>query len=304
MLLDSLILIAGMFALGVFSRRVGLLPEQASEVLNRFVLQICLPALVYLTVRKLQWQPSLLVLVLVAWGLGALGWLLAVLLARRLGWSRRVEGCLILTLMLGNTAFLGYPMVQGLLGAAAMPAAVVYDQLGTFVLLTVGGLSVAATYSGAPRPGPRQTVLTVITYPAFVALVLALLPLAPPAWLEQFLSRIAGLLVPIALYAVGLSFHLTPLRDERAPLLAGLAIKMLLSPLLAYALLRLSAAPEAVLGAGVLQAAMPAMVTAGALAIQHQLAPRLAAGLVGYGVLIALAWLPLLAWLLRLQGSS
>ena len=56
------------------------------------------------------------------------------------------------------------------------------------------------------------------------------------------------------------------------------------------------------LAAGVLQAAMPAMVTAGALAIQHQLAPRLAAALVGYGVLIGLAWLPLLAWVLGPVG--
>ena len=40
---------------------------------------------------------------------------------------------------------------------------------------------------------------------------------------------------------------------------------------------------------------MPAMITAGALAIDAKLAPELAAGLVGYGILIAVLWLPLLA---------
>mgnify|MGYP006202645689 CR=1 FL=1 len=36
--------------------------------------------------------------------------------------------------------------------------------------------------------------------------------------------------------------------------------------------------------------------TAAALAISHQLAPRLAAALVGYGILLSLATLPMWAW--------
>jgi predicted permease len=40
---------------------------------------------------------------------------------------------------------------------------------------------------------------------------------------------------------------------------------------------------------------MPSMVTAGALAISHGLAPRLAAAMVGYGVLLSLLTLPLWA---------
>ncbi len=45
----------------------------------------------------------------------------------------------------------------------------------------------------------------------------------------------------------------------------------------------------------VLEAAMPSMVTAGALTIAHALAPRLAAALVGYGLLLGLLTLPLWA---------
>ena len=42
----------------------------------------------------------------------------------------------------------------------------------------------------------------------------------------------------------------------------------------------------------VLESAMPSMVTAGALAISHNLAPRLAAAMVGYGLLLSLLTLP------------
>jgi predicted permease len=51
--------------------------------------------------------------------------------------------------------------------------------------------------------------------------------------------------------------------------------------------------------ASVLESAMPPMITAGALAISHRLAPGLAAALVGYGTVLALLSLPLWHALLR-----
>ena len=42
-----------------------------------------------------------------------------------------------------------------------------------------------------------------------------------------------------------------------------------------------------------LESAMPPMITAAALAISHRLAPTLAAALVGYGTLLAIASLAL-----------
>jgi len=43
---------------------------------------------------------------------------------------------------------------------------------------------------------------------------------------------------------------------------------------------------------------MPSMITAGALAAAAGLAPELAAALVGYGIVLSLATLPLWLWLL------
>lgn len=56
------------------------------------------------------------------------------------------------------------------------------------------------------------------------------------------------------------------------------------------------------LRATVLEAAMPSMITAAALAIAHGLAPRLAAALVGYGIVLSMATLPLWAALLARMG--
>src|SRR5690606_10353459 len=61
--------------------------------------------------------------------------------------------------MLGNTSYIGYPMVEALLGAQALPYAVVYDQFGTFVMLSTLGLVVLARYGGDDPPTARMIAL-------------------------------------------------------------------------------------------------------------------------------------------------
>jgi predicted permease len=64
-------------------------------------------------------------------------------------------------------------------------------------------------------------------------------------------------------------------------------------PLLVWLLLPLLGLEGDMGRAAVLETAMPPMITAGALAISHGLAPRLAAAFVGYGIVLSLLSLPL-----------
>jgi len=66
-------------------------------------------------------------------------------------------------------------------------------------------------------------------------------------------------------------------------------------PAIAWLAANAAGAEADIVRVSTLQSAMPAMITAGALATDARLAPELAAALVGYGILIALLWLPLLA---------
>jgi predicted permease len=94
---------------------------------------------------------------------------------------------------------------------------------------------------------------------------------------------------------IGLSVRLTLPRDELKPLVTGLLLKLALMPALAALLVPMLGLQDEMARTTVLEAAMPPMVTAGALAIAHNLAPRLAAAMVGYGLLLSLLTLPLWA---------
>lgn len=301
MAFDAFALMLGMLALGMAFARLRVLPGNAAETLNRVVLYVCLPAAILIHVPRLRFDLSLLGLVLVPWALAAATWLALRLLAPRLQLRRDEHAVLLLCTMLGNTSFIGYPMVQALLGAQALPYAVVYDQFGTFVMLSTLGLVVLARYGGEHPPTRREIALRIARFPPMWALAfgLTLMPEQPPAWIASALERLAGVLLLLVMLAVGLTIQLRLPRDEIAPLATGLLLKLALLPALSLGLALGVGLRGDVLQVAVLESAMPPMITAAALAISHGLAPRLAAALVGYGIVLSLATLP--AWTFLLQ---
>lgn len=301
MAFDAFALMLAMLALGMLFARLRVLPPNAAETLNLLVLYVCLPAAMLVTLPKLRFDLSLVGLALVPWLLAGATWGLLRLLRGPLRLRRDEFAALLVCVMLGNTSFIGYPMVEALLGDEALPYAVVYDQFGTFLILSTLGVVALAHYGGEQRPGMREIALRIVKFPPMWALVfgLTLMPEHPPAWIAAALERLSGVLLMLVMLAVGLTIRLRLPRDEIAPLATGLVLKLAVLPLLALPLGWLFGLRGAALHAGVLESAMPTMITAAAMTVAHGLAPRLAAALVGYGIVLSMATLPLWAFVLQ-----
>lgn len=301
---ESLALILVMLGAGYLSARLSLLPDNAADTLQRFVIYVCLPALVLSIVPTLRWKSDLLAVALTPWLLLGVAVVLVSVVARGLHWSREVKGALLLCVPLGNTSFLGFPMLEAHLGHDAIQIGVIYDQLGSFLILATYGLMVVARYRGEVAPTLSTVVLRVLTFPPFLALCIGLLipharVLCPEAWplvAQSIVARIGSTLVPIAMFAVGLKLQLKPSRPL-SPLVFGLGAKMVMLPLVALGLAHLLGVTGLPARVIVLESGMPVSVSAGALAIMAGLAPELAAALVGYGILLSFVTLPLLSWL-------
>jgi predicted permease len=279
---------------GFLAARLGAMPDGAADALNRFVVYVCLPALVLRLVPERAWEPGLAVLAVAPWVLLVVGVTLVLFLGRALRFSRGVVAALLLCVPLGNTSFLGFPMVGALVGADAVRLAVVYDQVGSFLILSTYGLFVVTRFSVGGRPTFRAVALRIVKFPPAIALVLALIPFHHPPALETVLARLGEALVPVAMFAVGLSLTVRIPREPVA-LAFGLLTKMLLFPFLVRAASSLLGLHGVAVRVAVLESAMPPMITAGALATMAGFAPELAAALVGYGILLSLVTLPFIA---------
>lgn len=302
MAFDAFALILAMLALGYAFQRLRVLPDNAAQTLNLVVLYVCLPAAVLRYAPRLQLEPALAGVAAVPWLLLAATVLLVHGLARWLEFRDDERAVLLLTVALGNTSFLGYPLTRALIGEHALPYAVIYDQFGAFLILSTFGLWVLARYGGtipggSPRPTARGMLLRVLKFPPLWALIVGftVMPAEPPHWIAGALRRLSDALLPLAMLTIGLSVKLALPRDELKPLATGLVLKLAVMPALALLLVPLLGLHGDMARTTVFESAMPSMVTAGALAISHDLAPRLAAAMVGYGLLLSLLTLPLWA---------
>jgi len=294
---NGLAVIFALLLVGVALRRLNALPAGTAEVLNRFVLHVTVPALVLLRIPSLAFSRTLLLPALLPWVALAASAAAVLAFARLRALDRATTGVLLMLAPLGNTSFLGFPMVEALLGRDALPYAVFYDQFGSFVAVTTYGSIVLARCGAAGRPSLRSVLRRVLTFPPFLAFLVALATrgLAYPAPAVALLEALASTLLPLIMIAVGLQLRIRLEGAERLPLAFGLAVKMLLAPAIVLAVCRAVGAHDDAARASILESAMPPMVTAGALASAAGLAPRLAAALVGLGLLLSFLTLPLLA---------
>lgn len=302
--MDNFILILIYLSLGFAMRRVPKFPAETPVVLNTFVMYVALPALVLQKIPSLHFSWDLLIPALVPWILLLIVSALIVTLGRLLHWSRDIIVALLIVLPLGNTSFLGFPMIEALFGGDWLPYAMIYDQIGSFVALATWSTILAALYgvnAAQSKVSPAAMAMRILTFPPFLALVVGLLLKAwtYPPLLQTTLDNLAATLVPLIMFAVGFQLKFSLAGERLSPLLSGLGIKLLLMPLLVLTGAMLLGLSGKAVQVSVFEAAMPPMISAGAIAMMAGLAPRLVAALVGFGLLLSFITLPLWAWLLH-----
>lgn len=300
--LDNYALILGYLAIGLLLRWVPAMPADSARVLNAYVLNVALPALVLLKIPELHFSAQLWLPILTPWLLLVMVATLTLLVGRLLGWSRDVIVALLIVLPLGNTSFLGFPMVDAFWGADRMPVAIIYDQLGSFIALATYSTIVASIYGRHEQPLQSGAIMKkVLTSPPLLALLLALLlrQISYPPLASELLDNVSATLVPVVMIAVGFSLRFRLTADEVKPLAFGLLVTLALMPLMAYAIASSTDIEASMRQTVVFMAAMPPMISAGAIAIMAGLAPRLVSALVGFGILLSFITLPVVYWLLQ-----
>jgi malate permease and related proteins len=184
------------------------------------------------------------------------------------------------------------------------------DQLGSFLLLATYGSVVAARYGAGTDPTLARVARRVLTFPPFVALLVALVLRATgtPEPVADVAGALGATLTPLTMLSVVLRLRL-PERAAAGPLAVGLGLRLVAAPAVVLAVaVALGTVPLGMGGGAaagtpaalawatsVLEAGMPPMVTASVVAIDAGLDERLATALVGGGILLALVTLPVLA---------
>lgn len=289
--------------IGYILKKIPRFNCETGNVLNMFVIYVSLPALVLLKIADLEFSLNLILPIVTAYVMLALSAVVVLFLSKLFKWSRQITGSMMLLVPLGNTSFLGLPMVHAFFGNTGMPYAVLYDQVGSFLSLAVYGTIILAVYSnGNENPDVKIILKKIITFPPFLAIAAALIlrSVEYPAIMVGVLKVLEATLVPLVMAAVGFQLSFKIEKQFATPLTVGIILKLAAMPAAAILLSLLFGLNGEAIQVSIFEAAMPPMVSAGALAIIGGLAPRLSAALVGFGLILSFVTLPLLYHLLNL----
>lgn len=292
--------VIGFFLLGWLIRSRWVVSPGIPAFADKFVLRCALPALIFSKISQMAFDSAVVTPVAIAWCSMGLAATLLLLIGHLLKWTRQTIGALLLVGVLGNTSFLGLGLVEGLLGERYLSSAIAYDQLGTFLALALYGSFIVSRW-GQETFDVASVMKRLFTFAPFLALLGALVVrnITISNAVFDVLDPLGRTVGPVAMGALGLRFHLRVSAKVRVPALIGLAVKMVIIPLL----LLLIGWGWGTLGivawkASILESAMPPMITAGILAVGAGMDEDVVAFMVGIGTLLSFATVPLLALVL------
>jgi malate permease and related proteins len=301
--MNNYLVLGTCFLIGIVLRQSGRLPANAAAALNGFVIHVSLPALTLTYVHNLKLGASLILPALMAWVMFGIGCAFFWGVSRLLGLSRASTGALMLTGGLGNTSFVGLPMIETFYGQQFLGLGILIDQLGSYFVLSTLGVAVASLYSSGKDVKAKTVIWKIARFMPFQAFVLALLlmPFEYPVWASELLKRLGATLVPIALVSVGYQLHLSHVRGKASALAAGLAFKLAIGPaIILFLFAGMPGAGGDTLRVTVFEAAMGPMIGASIVAMDHELDPPLVTLMVGVGIPLSFLTLPVWWHLLSL----
>jgi predicted permease len=247
-MLSTLIVVLPIFALifaGWLVRRIGVLGPHATAELNRFVVYLALPALLFDIVAHARWvevwQPGFIA----AFGLSG-GVTFAMTVAIRLRRPRHLADAAIDGLNAGyaNTGFMGFPLALVALGREAMAPTLVATIITVCIIFAIAIVLIEVGLQTERRRTQlaMKVARSLLRNPLLVSPALAaLVPLAGleiPAPAESFLKLLGGAASPCALIALGLFLAEERKRKERDTGATALLVsfKLLLQPVVAWLL--------------------------------------------------------------------
>lgn len=284
----NFILIGLCILAGILFRKSKSLPKDAHKGINAWIIYIALPAVSFKYLPHIAWTKDLLFPAFAPVCIWLFGWLFITIYSRITNISKATSGGLKLTSSLSNTSFVGFPLIVAYFSEKELAIAIICDQV-TFTLLSTIGIIVAIRSSQNQKLSPKLVLKKVLTFPPLIGCVLALsVPhFIDVSALDPLFDKLAGTVGPLALFSIGLQLKFGGWFGELKHISFALLYKLILAPLVVLLVALVLNMSGTITKITIFEMAMPTLLTAGVVADQYNLNPKLSNLVVGIGILLS-----------------
>ncbi|MDF1792221.1 MAG: AEC family transporter [Thalassobaculaceae bacterium] len=243
-LLEIIVPVFGIVALGYGAARTGLFPHDATKGLSRFVFDYAIPAMLFRTMATTALPETIQWGYLVSYfGGGYIAWIIGTLVATVVFKAKGAEPSIAgMTGAFSNTVMLGVPLVLTTYGDVATLPLFLIVAFHSWQLLSV--VTVQAEVGLGARQEMRQLPVNVlkglVTNPIIIALLLGvlanLLGIKLPGFVDTLTSTLGRAALPCAVFAMGASIAAYRIAGAVRQATVGTVLKLTLHPLLVWLL--------------------------------------------------------------------
>jgi predicted permease len=230
--------IFGLIMLGWFCHRKGLLAATATDALNRFVIYLALPALLYVAMARAEIEALSEIGFVVSYGFGTLLSMgLYIWLSRRHGLPKLARTINSMSCGYANSGYMGIPLILMVLGPDALaPAVIGAVMTGGFQFgLTIIAIEWQRAKGKNLLPAIGKVLISILKNPILVAPILGMLSAwsgaLPPQALMGLLDLLANAATPCALLTIGLFLAQSQTQSSHPAVLQIVTLKLFVHPL-------------------------------------------------------------------------
>jgi len=291
----TIIAIFSMVFLGYILKKIDLLKETDVDTLNKIVINVTLPAMVFITIyntnflilQHIATLPLIGIIVSVFCGI----FMYSVFTLKK--YSEKKKWALILPASVGNTGFFGFPLTFGIFGNEGLIRAIFYD-ISTLIMF----LSLSAILMFKFGGNIKDSLKSLFKFPSLWAIVLGILfnflnvPIGEI--LDISINYLSAATIPLIMISLGLSIEFKGIKNDIKSTSWVVFTKLIVSPVLAIFALKFLGFSTLNYSIGIIEASMPCSMLMLVLSIEHDLDFKLTANCIAISTIFTLVTIPTL----------
>ena len=288
-----------MIGLGYFLKRIDFLSEKDIDPFNKIVMYILLPCMIFHAlysadlslISKLGILPFIILISSFATGL------VSYFILRQLKLDDITLWSVLVTVMIANTAFMGYPVTLGIFGQEGFLRAIFCD-IATLCIFLILSFVLIMKFGGTVKTAVKKITF----FPPLWAVILGLgfnfvnIPIGPV--IDNTVNYLGQGAIPLIMIALGLSIDFSAIRRSKSMIVFTSIMKLAFFPLVAFVVASQLGLIDLQFKISIVEAAMPSGMMSLLLVITYKLDYELTSDCILINTVISLITLPIIIMIL------
>lgn len=288
-----------MIALGYILKRIDFLSVDNVDTLNNIVIYIMLPSMIFsaLYTADLSIISSLGILPFVILASSFVTGIISYFILKRFNLSDKMLWSVLVTIMIANTGFMGYPISIGVYGSEGFLRAIFCD-MATSVIFLILSFALVLKFGGSPKTAVKKIAFFPPLWAIILGILLNITHISIGPVLENTVNYLGNGTIPLIMLSLGISIDFGGIKRSKNMIIFTSIMKLLIFPLIAFFIVSHLGLLDLQFKIPIIEAAMPSGMLSLVLAITYKLDYELTSDCILINTVISLVTLPVILMLL------